>query len=229
MALTFLLAVIRARRGLMFMSLSMMIVAMVFYQINNKAKVVNIVLSFFFVLIVAFGSIKLYENNSKTTFSLITERIGQQTRKEVEHYFYRDLTTKDWIIGKGFNGKYFCPGVNEGPGRISIYRTVIETGYLQIILNGGLISLIIMLLIVIPSIIKGIFYSKNTLAKAAGCWIFLFLLYMYPGSMTVFSLYYILVWISVGICYSKTLLNLTDEEIAKELLSRDKIVQRSGF
>jgi hypothetical protein len=52
---------------------------------------------------------------------------------------------------------------------------------------------------------------------------------MYPGSMTVFSLYYILVWISVGICYSKTLLNLTDEEIAKELLSRDKIVQRSGF
>ena len=86
-----------------------------------------------------------------------------------------------------------------------------------------------MLLIVIPSIIKGIFYSKNTLAKAVGCWIFLFLLYMYPGSMTVFSLYYILVWISVGICYSKTLLNLTDEEIAKELLSRDKIVQRSGF
>lgn len=229
MGLTFVFAVIRARRGLMFMSLSMMMVAMVFYQISNKTKIGNIVLSFFFVLIVAYGSIKLYENNSKTTFSLITQRIGQQTRNEVEHYFYRDLTTKEWIIGKGFDGMYFCPGVDEGPGRVSIYRKVIETGYLQVILNGGLLSLILLLLILIPAIIKGIFFSKNTLAKAAGSWIFLFLLYMYPASLTIFSLYYILVWVSTGICYSSHLMNMTDEEIARGLSGGDKIIQHSDY
>lgn len=213
MSLTFILAVIRARRGLMFMSMSMLLAAMLFYQIKNKTNVVNIVLSFFLVVIFMFAAIKIYENNRETTFGLITQRFGQHTRSAVEQYFYQDLSMKDWIIGKGFNGQYFCPGVSEGVGRVSIYRKVIETGYLQVILNGGLINLILLILIAVPAIIKGIFHSKNLLSKAAGTWIFLFLLFMYPGVMTIFSLYYILVWICIGICYSSDFLNLSDEEI----------------
>lgn len=213
MIMTFLLAVIRARRGMIFMSFNIIFMSFLVYQWVNKARVVRIVLLGFVIIIAAYTAMKLYENNRKDTFSLITERIDDDTRSEVETYFYRDFKIKDWIIGRGINGQYFCPGVEDGEGRISIYRGVIETGFLQIILNGGIISLLLFVLISIPALLKGLFHSDNLLSKAAGIWILLFYLYAYPGTPGIFSLNYILVWISIGICYSPQLRHLTDNDI----------------
>lgn len=220
--ISFVLAVLRARRGLMFITFNIMFFAYLIYQYVNKTKVINIILSIFIIILVSAIAVKIYNDNRKGTFSLITERMGQQTRSEVEQYFFSDLKSKDWVIGKGINGQYFCPGVTEGVGRVSIYRRVIETGYLQVILNGGIISLGLLLLIAIPAIFKGLFYSKNVLSKTAAIWIFLFLLYMYPGTLTIFSMHYILVWISIGICFSNELRNMSDSRIL-EILNRKKI------
>lgn len=66
------------------------------------------------------------------------------------------MDTKDWIIGKGVVGEYYCPTGATEDG----YRQVIETDYLQIILKGGIISLGLLFLIAIPAIFKGLFYSK---------------------------------------------------------------------
>jgi hypothetical protein len=227
MAVTFLLAVIRARRGLIFMTFSMLFFSYLIYHYINKTKVVNMVLSLFLITIITFVAIRVYNENRKDTFSLITERINQRTRSEVVKYFYRDMQAKDWIIGKGLNGEYFCPGVTEGVGRITIYRRVVETGYLQVILNGGLISLVLLLLIAIPGMVRGIFYSKNILSKAAGIWIFLFLLFMYPGTITKFSMHYLLVWISIGICYSNQICSLPDETIREMFTSKQKNVRQN--
>lgn len=213
LSLTFILAVIRARRGLMFITLTMLMFSYLIYQIANKTKVVNTVISFFVLIIIAYSAVLIYDKNRKDTFSLITERFEQDTRSRVEEYFYQDLKPVDWIFGKGMLGEYFCPGVEEGVGRVTIYRSVIETGYLQVILNSGLIGLILILLILIPAMIKGFMKSKNILAKSAAIWIFLFLIYMYPGSFVIFSVYYIIVWISVGICYSDQIRNMSDDEI----------------
>lgn len=220
LVVTFMLAVIRARRGLIFNTFTIFFFAYMIYQYANKTRVINIILSLFLITFLTFIAIRIYNENRKDTFSLITERIGQRTRSEVEQYFYRDMQIKDWIIGKGLNGEYFCPGVTEGIGRISIYRKVVETGYLQVILNGGLISVVLLLLITIPAMIRGMFFSKNILSKAAGIWIFLFLLYMYPGTVTKFSMHYLLVWISVGICYSEQIRNLPDDYINNMMTSR---------
>lgn len=217
--LTFFFAVIRARRGLIFMSFSMLFFSYYIFQFANKTKVLNIVFSMFVIILVAFAAVKVYEANKKDRFRLITERIGQQTRNEVEQYFYSDLNNKEWIIGKGMNGKYFCPGVNEGVGKISVYRIVIETGYLQVILNSGLFGLAILLLIAIPAIFMGLFSSQNILSKAAAIWIFLFLLYMYPGTITKFSMHYILVWMSIGICYSKDIRDMSEIHLREKFLS----------
>jgi hypothetical protein len=208
----FLLAVIRARRGLMFMTFSILFFSYLIYQYVNKARIFNIIISALFILFVALAAARIYDQNRKSTFSLITERIIQQTRSEVEQYFYNDLKSQDWVVGKGINGQYFCPGVREGIGRVSVYRTVIETGYLQIILNGGIISLIFILLIMIPAIILGLFYSRNILAKASAIWILLFFFYIYPGTPTIFSINYMLVWISVGIAYSPSLRGMNEDE-----------------
>lgn len=213
MMMTFLLAVLRARRGMIFLSFNILFLSFIVYQWINKTRVVRIVLLGFVIIIAAYSAMKLYENNRKDTFSLITERIDDDTRSEVETYFYRDFKIKDWIIGRGINGQYFCPGVEDAEGGISIYRSVIETGFLQIILNGGMISLLLFMLISIPALVKGIFHSNNLLSKAAGIWILLFYIYAYPGTPTIFSLNYIMVWISIGACYSQPLRDLSDNEI----------------
>jgi hypothetical protein len=227
MAVTFLLAVIRARRGLIFITFSMMFFSYLIYQYANKAKVVNIVLSAFVIIIISAAAARIYNENRKSTFSLITERIGQQTRTGVEQYFFMDLKSKDWIAGKGINGEYYCPGVREGVARISIFREVIDTGYLQVILNGGLISLVLMALIMIPAIVKGLFYSKNVLSKAAAIWIILFLLYAYPGTPTIFSINYFLVWISIGIAYSPEIRGIPEERLLIMLRNKDKITSQN--
>jgi hypothetical protein len=170
---------------------------------------------------VSAAAVKIYNENRKDTFGLITERIGKETRSAVENYFYKDLKSKDWIIGKGINGQYFCPGVTEDVGYISIYRSVIETGYLQIILNGGIVSLVLLLLIMIPAIVKGFIYSKNLLSKAAAAWIVLFFLYEYPGVPSIFSFNYILVWISLGICYSKDISQIPEDKMISLLRQED--------
>jgi hypothetical protein len=119
----------------------------------------------------------------------------------------------DWIIGKGINGQYYCPGVELGQGRVSIFRRGIETDYLTIILKGGIVSLGLMLLIILPAIVKGFFKSKNLLAKASATWIFLYLVSLYPAPVTTFTLNYLIVWISIGLCYSQKFRNLTDDDL----------------
>jgi hypothetical protein len=86
---------------------------------------------------------------------------------------------------------------------------------LQIILRGGVISLILILMIAIPAIFLSFLNSKNLLSKAAGIWILFWLLYLYPATMEAFSLFYLTFWISIGICYSKYTRNLSDKSLVK--------------
>jgi hypothetical protein len=211
--LTFLLAVIRARRGLIFVSFTMLIFSYIIYQIANKGKVINMVLSILLICLISYIAVKVYLDHRTDTFSLITERFQDDSRGWVLQYFYMDMKPQDWIVGKGISGRYYCPGIGEGEGVVSVYRDVIEAGYLQTVLRGGLISLVLYLLIAIPAMIKGMFFSKNILSKAAGIWILILLLYSYPGTMTTFTMHYILVWISIGICYSDRIRKMSDENI----------------
>jgi hypothetical protein len=150
--------------------------------------------------------------NKSGVFGFLVERGTEDTRTPVEECFYDDMKERDWIIGRGMAGEYFCPIVEEDAD-IKGYRAAIETGYLQIILNGGMISLGLLLLMAVPAIICGIFFSKNILSKAAGFWILLWMLSLYPANVATFSLNYILVWISIGICYSGTIRNMPESVI----------------
>jgi hypothetical protein len=198
--LALLFAVIRARRGLIFMYGTMIFLSYIFYVFHSKLKLLIIYLTVFIILVGAVYVNGVYKPYNNRIYGFLIERGDEDSRTGAELYFYDDMKTKDWVIGKGIKGEYFCP-LEEN--RITNYRDAIETGYLQTILNGGLISLGLFLLIAIPGIIKGIFYSKNVLSKAAGIWIFMSIINSYPSTVNAFTLQYLLVWISIGICYSK--------------------------
>lgn len=216
---TLLLALIRARRAIIFMEASYLLCFYFIFLYINKIKFQALFFSLILIGALVFGGIKMYNKYKGDAFEFITERIGEDTRTGVEVCLYDDLTTKDWIFGKGMSGQYYCPGIDDGV--FNDYRNMIETDYLNIILKGGIISLALLLLITIPAAILGIFYSKNLISKAAGIWIFLWVTDLYPTVVTTFALQYVLVWIAVGICYSREIRNMAEEEV-KELLSNKK-------
>ncbi len=200
---TILFALVRARRGLLFMCGLTAVFSYLLYLFQTRDKFFLVVLTILGGGIFLIFGLEFLTSQEIDVFKNITDRGMEDTRSTVELCFYQDLSSKEWIIGKGMMGEYFCPGID--PDNVTGYRYTMETDYLQIILKGGLISLILFLLITIPAILKGLFYSDNLLSKAAAIWIVWILLNMYPSTIHTFTMQYILLWIAVGICYSKSI------------------------
>jgi len=224
-AITLVLAILRARRAIIIMEISYLLGFYFVYLYISKARVRSLIISFFLVALLVFTGTQLYDKYKYSFFANITERADEDTRTGVEVCLYNDLTTKDWIIGKGMSGRYYCPGIDKGV--LTDYRGMIETDYLNIILKGGLVSLGLLLLITIPAVIKGIFYSKNLLSKAAGIWILMWLTNLYPTVVDTFSMHYALMWICVGICYSREIRNMTEGKVMTMLSTNNKYIKLS--
>jgi len=212
---TILLATFRARRGLMFMSGSVLLFYCYIFIYLNKRQFTQILFSVLLLALIGAFGYSIFTDKSLDAFDFAKERLEEDTRSEVEMYYYADMETEDWLVGRGLSGLVAAPvgimddHVEGKPG----YRDGIETDYLNIILKGGLVSLGLLLLIAVPAMFKGLFFSQNVLSKAAGLWILLWLLSLYPSTVTTFTLNYLLVWISIGICYSKTIRSMPEDEL----------------
>lgn len=217
-----LVAIFRARRAIMFMSLVPVLMATVIYVTRSRYKLLAIIASIFVGIGTFFFAIQAYESNQGGLFGNLESRIDQDSRSGVEACLVNDFTFTDWIVGRGFEGKYFCPNVDENNNVVG-YRTMIETDYLMIILKNGSIYLALLLLALIPAVFKGIFQSKNILSKAAGCWILFWIICLYPANVFGFSMNYLLVWLSVGICYTKEIRNIPDTVLKAYFLNNENI------
>ncbi len=226
MAISVLVVVYRARRGWIFMHITTLLSILMIYLIVSKRTILVTYLAILMTLVGYFYYTNLYNQSNFGIFNFLVERGDEDTRTGVEVLFYEDMSITDWIIGKGINGEYYCPNIDLLDTRG--YRNVIETGYLQIILKGGIVSLVLLLLILIPSVIQGLFKSKNIFCKAFGLWTLLWIIYLYPTVGNTFTMQYILVWFGVGVCYSKKIRNMTDEQIAGYLAPVKKSFSRKS-
>lgn len=206
--------IFRARRGSLFMCLTTLIGVLMVYLIYTKKTVMVIFLSVFSIL---FFTMFLSNIKAPAFMDFLLSRSDVDTRTGVEVCMKADMTMKDWAIGKGMNGKYICPLPIDAQTVLTGKRSVIETGYLQTILTGGILSLVLMGLIIFPAIYNGLFKSKNILCKGGSIFMILWIVYQYPRIVVSFSMYYILIWILVGICYSPVIRNMSDREIKKYL------------
>jgi hypothetical protein len=205
--LTIIFAIIRARRGMLFSLVTPMMFATVIYFIESRKKIAIFLISLVSVVFIGLYGLAFF--NESNFFSSFRSRVDEDTRTGVEACFYSDMKSTDWIMGKGINGEYYCPHMI--PNALTDYRSIIETDYLNIILKGGIISLALFLLIAIPAVVKGVFYSNNNLSKAAGFWVFLWLMNLYPTTVVSFNLNYLLFWIAIGICYSKKIRSIPED------------------
>ena len=205
--------IFRARRGSMFICLTTLTGAGMIYLVHTKRTVLVITLS---VIMVLFGTVFVSDIKLPSMFDFLMSRKDEDTRTGMEVYMKADMTRNDWIIGKGINGKYVCPFILDASD-LSGKRGIIETGYLQIILKGGLMELILFGLILLPAAYLGLFKSSNVLSKGAGMYLLLCAIYLYPTIVIGYGMYYIVIWIAVGICYSGRIRKMSDSTIQKYL------------
>ena len=196
------------------------VVTAYFLNLINKSKSK---LFRYFPLIIIIGVFLLFsyqfENSKEVLLNKMTLRISEDTRTGVFQRFFYYLKN-DMVFGNGMNGTYYCPmWDSEIDGEIFgavEYRNLIENGYLQLLLTGGIVHIILFLLVLLPAAVKGIFMSSNQFTKACGVVIFLRLLDMFFYGLPSFTLAYILVWICVGVCYKTSVRRMTNDEIRSE-------------
>lgn len=178
----------------------------------------------FFKLIPIFCTIFIFlviglEYMPASLTSRLAERVTEDSRSVVFTDLFKDMEDH-MVFGKGMKGEYYSPsgGELEDEGVVFIsqdYRNGIENGYLQLFLNGGIIYDVLFLLVTLPAAIIGFFYSKNQFVKSFAIIIFLWLIDMTIYGVPRLLLEYILVWIGVGVCYKKSLRQLTNTEVAE--------------
>jgi len=213
--ITFLLTVICGRRGLMFISGVVLLFTFFIYTYENRRKLMNVAISIFTLALVGLYGVGMFYDDDVKIFDYTKGRIDEDTRSSVEIFFFDDMEQQDWLIGRGMNGLVAAPfnQYDENTAGLPGYREGIETDYLKIILKGGLLSLGLLLLITVPAIFLGLFYSRNILSKVAALWIILWVLSLYPTNVTNFTFNYLIVWISVGICYSKAIRTMPESQL----------------
>ena len=96
-------------------------------------------------------------------FSNMSKRASENTRSGVEELFFLDFAkspVEDWIWGRGMDGGYYQEVVNEDTGEISDKRQGIETGYLTMMLKGGLAYDVVVVLMMLAAL-HGVFRKDN--------------------------------------------------------------------
>lgn len=218
-----------ARRSCFSVLLEFIILSYIF-NIKSKSPALLLTLLPYLLGIGVFITLN-FSSFTKTLMQRMDERILEDTRSGLYPDFLKEMS--DFMyFGKGLNGKYYHPMEyvefedEQESGVVfyaETYRNNAENGYLQLILSGGVIHIILFVLVLLPAAFNGIFKSSNQFSKACGVVILFQLINMFVVSMPSLSILYILVWISVGICYKKSIRDKNDEEIWNEFQSQTNI------
>lgn len=211
LVLALFIALFTARRSGVFMYVLILVFTFNLYVFDSKnSSTILKLLSAIPIFILGFIIFNGYGN---TTFSLFSSRLDEDTRSGVIEYFYESFQgeTLDWMIGRGINGTYFAPTF-ENPN-----RGMIETGYLHLILKGGIISLVLYALLLAHSAYLGFFRTNNMLSKAMAFYLIAHLIYLIPWGLPAFSFQYVIVWICILYCQSKEWRMYSDKAIKKHL------------
>lgn len=212
--LSLFIASVMARRNIMLTFTNFFVISYIIFLFDSKKKFKQKIFLVVLTLILTTALYSSFFKYQDELFYKISDRFDVDSREFVYTAYFSDMTPTDLQIGKGYDGRYFCPDVDPD----SDDRYLIESGYLQIILKGGIVNLVLFLLIALPAIYQGLFKSQNILSKAAGLIVFLWLIDMIPWGMPAMNIRYILLWICIGICYTDNLRNLPETKLKNALI-----------
>lgn len=196
-----------ARRGNLAISILYLVLAWGMYSFNDRhvSKVKMILIA----LAVVGVCLLLFSNMADSFFSTLMERGIADSRSGVESGFYKDMdSAADWIFGRGWFGQYYEPIFDK-------LRSSIETGYLALILRGGLLYLIPYAGILGLSFYNGYFKSRNLFCKSFAIICLMQIISLYPYGWPTFNFLHFVIWLGVWVCNSKALRLMNDRQIKR--------------
>lgn len=204
-SIAFLVGIIAGRRSSSFVY-GLVFVASYFLLFRKKKNAtINIIL-----LIIA-SSFLMYELGLLDFF---IAKFDNDSRSGVVENFVADMDSTSWIIGRGAMGTYYDPGFVSDD--FSGDRNEIETGYLNFILKGGIIYLILYVCVLLIAFYKGFFRTNNAFTKAFACMCLISCIELIPYGVQCLNFKYIALWLGVGLCLNRNVRHMTNAEI-KEL------------
>jgi len=218
----------------------------VFYSSDSRSGIIRILLCLMVFLITQLNFKKLYmyvaiafitlpiyalyigitsDQNilSETlSFSGSETQLSDDTRTFLYIELLSDLKeTNNLIFGKGAMGTYYSEYFSDNDGD-NFIRHDVEVGFLNYMLKGGIVYLLLVFTIILIAIYNGIKYSKNRYIISLSLILSTFLFYSFIENMPSYSFYISTVWIIVGICLSRRFVLLDDKQI-KNLIRCKKL------
>ncbi|UKK54776.1 hypothetical protein [Prevotella sp. E2-28] len=205
--LTLLLVIIGARRGNVLL-FSILVIGALYYRAKSKSKSTRI---FVILFSISTFAIFIYFILQSTMSEYLIERGLEDSRSAVENAMLNQMSIEELIIGKGLNGRYFCPILEDD--YLNGWRYGVETGFYNLVLKGGyLLAISYVILLVIPAY-KGLFKSNNLLCKAGGFYIVYNLISLWPFGILAFRLDFFFLWMMIVCCMNKKVRLMTNNQI----------------
>lgn len=202
----FFLMMLNARRNVSFTLLLYAFIAYIFSIFGSikRHKLRAIFLIFVFIMS---GLMLLlnFESLASGLFKNLADRAMEDTRSGVEELFFADFANApeiDWFFGRGMDGGYYQITTNEETGEINDNRTVIETGYLNMILKGGLVYDVVIVLIMLLAIKRG-YGKRNRMCSFLTTILLTYFIDLYTTNpVCAFSVRSILFWFCISVVSS---------------------------
>lgn len=200
-----LIMVLNARRN---MVLSLTLYLVLAFFISNysaikrsmRARIVFIAGAAALIVITVFS----WGTLSSTIFNRLLDRGLEDSRSQVEMYLFMDLSTSpasDWVFGRGMDGTYYQITQNQETYEVTSERENVETGYLNMLLKGGLIYVLLVVIILFTAFIKGVSFKKPLLTGMSIV-LLLYLLDMYmTNPISFFAVRTVVFWFIISICF----------------------------
>lgn len=202
-AIYFMLMMLNARRNVSFSLLLYAVIAYIFTSLSSlKKNVAKTLIVFLFSILTGLILLLNFDSLVSGVFNNMANRANEDTRSGVEELFFADFSNapiSDWIFGRGMDGGYYQPMRNEETGEIADYRDGIETGYLNMMLKGGIIYDLIIILIMILAIKRGL-KKHNIVYTYLSIILFTYFIDLYTTNpVCTFSVRSILFWFCINI------------------------------
>ncbi len=132
------------------------------------------------------------------------------TRTFLYYEVFQDIkNSNSFIFGKGMNAGYYSEAFQ------TYQRPVVEVGFLQILLKTGVIGLILYLTLIITAIFKALSRSNNNYIKSLGLLLVGYIIMVFIENQIAFNLLNVMIWMVIGMCLSRDLRKLDDQEIKR--------------
>jgi hypothetical protein len=191
-------------------------------QISSKTvSKITLALRYSLLFLIITPIILLYSENI-TQLSVFQRGFGRdawdESRGLVMLDFFEDfVSTRDWAIGRGLNGQVKR---TIGDSNDNGFGTSIENGYLTVVLKGGNVYFFFILYFFLRAIYLGWFKSNNDFTKAFAALLLIHLLGMIGFNIPIFNHRYMLLWLSIPICFSAYYRSLTNQLVKQLIIPR---------